>query len=58
MGVLDTVTVGSLRLDRFELVLPPERYDEAAVGRGACPPAARGPRDLERELDRAGRRRR
>jgi len=26
--MLDTVTVGRLRLERFESVLPPDRYDE------------------------------
>jgi hypothetical protein len=29
IGVLDTVTIGSLRLERFEAVLAPERYDLA-----------------------------
>src|SRR5664280_948767 len=27
MGVLDTVTIGRLHLERFESVLPPDRYD-------------------------------
>src|SRR5450755_183140 len=31
IGVLDTVTIGSLRLERFEAVLAPERYEAVRV---------------------------
>ena len=41
MGVLETVTIGSLRLERFESVLSPERYEAVRLA------AERGRRLLE-----------
>jgi len=57
MGVLETVTIGSLRLERFEAVLAPERYQAVRLAADRAG-GARGPRGLERELDRARRGRR
>ena len=41
VGVLETVTIGSLRLERFESVLAPERYEAVRLA------AERGRRNLE-----------